>query len=80
MKDGKCCVICKVVTLLAAIGALNWGLLEFAQLNLVEKVAPSGTLAAKVIYGLIAVAGLITLVKVFGFCCPCCKKEGTCAK
>lgn len=79
MKNGNC-VICKIITLLAAVGAINWGLMAFFQMDLVVKVLGPENAAAKIVYGLIAVAGLITLVKVFGFCCPCCKKEGSCAK
>jgi uncharacterized membrane protein YuzA (DUF378 family) len=78
MTSGKC-VICKIVTLLAAIGALNWGLVAFLQVDLVAKIAGPMTTGAKVIYGLIAVAGLIKLVSVFGICCPCCKKDASCA-
>ncbi len=77
MKDGKC-VICKIVALLAGIGALNWGLVTFFQMNLVEKLLGMGTTGAKVVYGLVAVAGLIVIAKVFGFCCPCSK--GSCEK
>ncbi len=80
MKNGNCCVVCKIVTLLVAIGAINWGLLAFFQTDLVVKILGPETAAAKIVYGLIAVAGLIKLVSVFGISCPCCKKEGTCSK
>ena len=79
MKDGKCCVICKIVGLLTAVGAINWGLVAFLQKDLVVMALGMGTTGAKVVYGLIAVAGLISLAKVFGFCCPC-SKGGSCAK
>ena len=79
MKDGKCCVICKLVALLAALGAINWGLVAFFHLDLVAKVLGPETTGAKVVYGLIGVAGLIVLAKAFGFCCPC-SKGGSCAK
>ena len=75
MKDGKC-VICKIVALLAAVGAINWGLVAFFQMDLVVKLLGPENAAAKIVYGIIAVAGLIVLAKVFGFCCPCSKGAG----
>ena len=77
MKDSKC-VICKIVALLAALGAINWGLVAFLQMDLVVKLLGMGTPGAKVVYGLIGVSGLIVLAKVFGFQCPCSK--GSCEK
>lgn len=79
MKNGNC-LICKIITLLAAIGAINWGLVAFFQMDLVVTVLGPENTAAKIVYGLIGVAGLITLAKVFGFCCPCSKKDGSCSK
>ena len=34
----KNCPICKVITVLAGVGALNWGLVAFLNMNLVEKI------------------------------------------
>lgn len=78
MMNGKCCVICKIVSLLTAVGAINWGLVAFLQKDLVVMALGMGTTGAKVVYGLIAFSGVISLAKVFGFCCPCAK--GSCAK
>ena len=69
---GKC-PICKIVTLLAGIGALNWGLVAFLHVNLVEKLLGDMTLPARAVYGLVAVSGLILLVSIIKTC-PCCKK------
>ena len=77
MTQGKCCIICKIVGLLTAIGALNWGLLALFQLDLVTKVFGGMTTASKVVYIVIGVCGLITLAKTFGFKCPC--EKGSCA-
>ena len=77
MTAEKSCVICKLVKLLAGLGALNWGLVAFAHLNLVEKLLRSVPHGPKAVYGLIGLAGLMTLVSLCK-CCPCQKKEGCC--
>ena len=79
MKNGNC-VICKIITVLVSVGAINWGLVAFFQMDLVVRILGPENSASKIVYGLIAVAGLIKLATVFGFCCPCSKKEGSCAK
>ncbi len=68
----KKCMICKVVVLLGGLGALNWLLVAFVNLNLVTKILGEGTLPSKVVYGLIGVAGAILLVSLIKPC-PCCK-------
>ena len=60
---GKC-PVCKVITLLAGIGALNWGLVAFLHVNLVEKLLGDMTLPARAVYGLVAVSGLILLISI----------------
>ncbi|MBI3996230.1 MAG: DUF378 domain-containing protein [Candidatus Omnitrophica bacterium] len=76
MSGGKsCCGICKVVGLLVGIGALNWGLVGIFQMDLVATLLGDMTMPARIVYGLIGVAGalkLISLVK----CCPC--NAGSC--
>ena len=69
---GKC-PICKVITLLGGIGALNWGLVAFFKINLVARFLGDMTLPARVVYGLVGVAGVIILVSLVKTC-PCCKK------
>ncbi len=69
---GKC-PICKIVILLGGIGALNWGLVAFLHVNLVEKFLGDMTLPARAVYGVVAVAGVILLVSLVKTC-PCCKK------
>ncbi|PIQ83254.1 MAG: DUF378 domain-containing protein [Candidatus Omnitrophica bacterium CG11_big_fil_rev_8_21_14_0_20_63_9] len=72
MSGGKgCCGICKIVGLLVGIGALNWGLVAIFQLDLVAKLLGDMTTAAKVVYTLIGIAGLIKLVSLVK-ACPCC--------
>lgn len=78
MKQG-CCFICKIVGLLVIIGAINWGLVGILQINLVEKLLGDMTVGARVVYGLVGVAGLMKLAMCFK-ACPCsgdssCKKS-----
>ncbi len=70
MKNGKCCGVCQVVGLLVGIGALNWGLVAFFQLDLVAKFLGAMTTPAKIAYGLIGIAGLLKLIS-FVRPCPC---------
>ena len=73
MTGGKCGV-CKVIGVLAGLGALNWGLYGIFNLDLVARLLGAMTTASKVVYGLIGVAGLLTLVS-FVKCCPCTGKS-----
>lgn len=70
MSGEKKCAVCKVVALLAGLGALNWGLVGFFQVDLVARLLGVMTGPARVAYALIGVAGLITLISVVK-CCPC---------
>ena len=81
MSKGGCCVVCKLATLLAGLGALNWGLLALFQLDLVTKVFGGMTTASKAVYILIGLAGAMKLISLF-VQCPCCKPaDGTaCSK
>ncbi len=69
----KNCPICKVFTVLAGIGALNWGLVAFLNVNLVEKILGTGTMLTNVVYGLVALSGVVLLVTLIKPC-PCGKK------
>lgn len=56
----------KAAPIVAAVGAINWGLAEFANLNLVTKIAefvPATIPTAKILYGVIAAAGVMLLMK-----------------
>lgn len=48
-------VICAV---LVVVGAINWGLVGFANFDLVAALLGSGTAAARLVYSLVGVAGL----------------------
>lgn len=54
-------IIDNVVLLLLIIGGLHLGLVAFADLNLVTKLAGDGTMLAKVIYGLIALSAVYAI-------------------
>jgi uncharacterized membrane protein YuzA (DUF378 family) len=58
------------VGLLAAIGALNWGLVGVFGIDLVEKALGMMTTPARIVYGIIGLAGAIKLIS-FVKCCPC---------
>lgn len=75
MMSGGSCVVCKLVGLLVALGALNWGLVGLAQMDLVEKLLGTMTPAARAVYVLIGIAGVLKVLSLFK-CCPC--QKGTC--
>lgn len=60
MKDAM-----KIAPAVAAVGALNWGLVTFANFNVVDKIVamvPATIPAAKIIYGAVGVAGALVLL------------------
>ena len=56
------------IWILTSIGAVNWGLVEFADYNAVAEIsaALSSPVVATVLYGSVAVAGGITLADHLG--------------
>ena len=76
MKQGSCCIVCNVATLLAGLGALNWGLLALFQMDLVAQLFGGMSTASKVVYVIIGVAGAMKIISLF-VKCPCCKPDGT---
>ena len=75
MTGGKSCIVCKLVGLFVGVGALNWGLVALFQLDVVAKLLGDMTGAAKAVYILIGLAGVLKLISLFK-CCPCTK--GSC--
>ena len=69
----QACIVCKIVGVIAIIGALNWGLIGLAQVNLVEQIFGQGALT-RVIYVLVGLSGLALLASFF-VVCPACKKS-----
>ena len=76
MKTGSCCVVCKLMGVLVCLGAINWGLMAFFQVDLVTKLFGGMTTASKAVYGIIALAGVVKLISIFKPLCPCCKPDG----
>ena len=68
----KACSLCKVVGVLAIIGALNWGLIGLTGTNLVEQILGMGGVT-RVVYILVGLSGLALLASYF-VVCPQCKK------
>ena len=74
MTGGKSCAVCQVIGILVAIGALNWGLVGLLQVDLVAKLLGDMTGAARAVYTIIGIAGVLKVVSFFK-CCPC-QREG----
>ena len=70
----QACPLCKVVGAIAIIGALNWGLVGIANVNLVEQIFGAGSALTRIIYVLVGVSGLALLASYF-MVCPACKKK-----
>jgi len=60
--------IAGILWILVSLGAINWGLVEFVDLDLVMEVtnAVGGATAATSLYGLIALGGTLTLLDNLG--------------
>ena len=70
----QACLLCKIVGAIAIVGALNWGSISLFQMNFVEQVLGMGTMATRVVYGLVGLSGLALLASFF-MICPACKKS-----
>ena len=68
------CTVCKIVGLVAIIGALNWGMMALFHVNMVEQVVGMGL--ANWIYLLVGVSGILLLVS-YVYVCPTCRKMKT---
>ena len=66
----QACGLCKVVGAIAIIGALNWGLIGVANVNLVEQILGP---ASRWVYILVGLSGLALTASYF-IVCPACKK------
>ena len=69
----QACFFCKIVGLIAIIGAINWGLVGLLNVNLVENLLGQ-TMATRIVYGLVGLSGIALLVSFFTVC-PACKKS-----
>ena len=78
MTGGQACIVCKLIGVLVAIGAINWGLVGVLQVDLVARLLGDMTGPARIVYAIIGLAGLLKLVSLVK-CCPC-QKDGCATK
>lgn len=66
-------VINMTAHVLCAVGAINWGLVAFLNLDLVRFVTSFIGMPQldRILYGLIALCGVYVLLMVFGLCSKC---------
>ena len=69
----RSCTLCKIVGAIAIIGALNWGLVGIAHVNLVDQILGAGSAAARWVYVLVGLSGIALLVSYF-YVCPACRQ------
>lgn len=69
----QACICCKVVGAIAIIGALNWGLVGVANVNVVDLIFGAGSVVSRIIYILVGLSG-VALLSSFFMTCPKCKK------
>ncbi len=67
------CLLCKVFGAFVIIGALNWGSIGIAHVNLVERIFGMDSTVTRAIYILVGISGLAILAS-YAFVCPACKK------
>ncbi len=77
MTDTSSCPGCKIAGLLVIIGAINWGLIGAFQFDLVATILGPMSVASRVVYGLVGVAGVLKLVSCFKSCPACCCKKSS---
>lgn len=51
----------RIALVLTIIGALNWGLIGFFDFNLVTALFAANNVVSRIIYSLIAIAGIINI-------------------
>lgn len=68
------CIVCKIAGLLTIIGAINWGLVGAFNKNLVDKLLGAGSQAARIVYILVGMSGLMLVIGCL-FKCPMCKSS-----
>lgn len=68
-----CKVWCFLGQLITSIGAINWGLDEFLNFNLVDYIdkVTGGVGVGKVIYGVVALFGVLSLLSMCMSCKGC---------
>lgn len=69
----QACPFCKIVGVIAIIGALNWGSVGLLGINFVENLLGNGMIT-KIVYDVVGLSGL-ALIASFFMVCPACKKK-----
>jgi uncharacterized membrane protein YuzA (DUF378 family) len=77
MKDNSMNALTKTLIIIAAIGAVNWGLIGFFNFNLVDAIFGGGareetSVVSRIIYAIVGLAGLAALLSL-----PKVHAEGT---
>jgi uncharacterized membrane protein YuzA (DUF378 family) len=59
-------IVAKILIVLAAIGAINWGLIGFFNFNVVDAIFGGGRVeetstASRVVYAIVGLSGLVSL-------------------
>lgn len=54
-------ILQRIALVLTIIGALNWGLIGFFDFNLVTALFGANNVVSRIIYSLIAIAGIINI-------------------
>ena len=72
---GSPCVVCKIVSGLVIIGAINWGLIGLFRLDLVAQLLGPMSGPSRAVYSLVGLAGLMSILALFKLC-PC--QKGAC--
>ena len=65
MHGGKHSALDLVVVVLLILGAINWGLVGLMNMDLVANLLGAGSMLAKVVYSVIALAGLYAITWLF---------------
>ncbi len=68
-------VIKTIALVLVVIGGLNWGLIGFANFDLVVAIFGDGSMLTKIVYSLVGVSAVIIAFSHMG----CCKKTSCCS-
>ena len=74
MTGGRC-IVCKIISLLVTIGAINWGLVGLFQFDLVAQLLGPMSGASRAAYTLVGLAGVLSVLAWFKLC-PC--QKGAC--
>ena len=62
MMKGGMCTIHSIAWILVIVGALNWGLVGIADLNVVSTIFGSWPMVLRVVYILVGAAGVLMLI------------------